>query len=102
MAKLFFLLSGEHPTLPFSELRAILEAEGHEHRVLEKLIQVLRLEANPHSIKSVAYRSAMTRVCGIELSNCKAMVTEIMQRMYSASLEGLIEQVKALSFGCEG
>jgi len=43
VSKLFHLLSGEHPTLPFSELKAILEAEGHEYQVLEKLSQVYEL-----------------------------------------------------------
>ena len=36
MAKLFFLVSGEHETLPFSELKAILEAESFQFEVLEK------------------------------------------------------------------
>ena len=39
MAKLFFLLSGEHESLPVSELKAILETEGYVYKVLEKLDQ---------------------------------------------------------------
>jgi len=92
VAKLFFLLSGEHPTLPFSELKSILEAEGHKHRILEKLTQVLRLEANIDSVKSVKSRSAMTRVCCLELFSCDAVLAEILENMRSASLEGFIEQ----------
>ena len=75
MAKLFFLLSGEHPTLPFSELKSILEVEGHTYRILERLTQVLRVEANVDSVKSVRFRSAMTRVCCLDLFSCDAVLT---------------------------
>lgn len=92
MAKLFFLLSGEHPTLPLSELKAILGAEGYEYRILEKLIQVLRVEADIESVEAIKSRSAMTRVCGIELFNCDASVTSILEKTRSTSLESLIER----------
>jgi len=92
VAKLFFLLSGEHPTLPFSELKSILEAEGHQYRILKRLTQVLRVETNVDSIKSVKFRSAMTRVCCLELFSCDAVLTEILENMRSASLEDFIEQ----------
>jgi len=92
VAKLFFLLSGEHPTLPFSELRSILEAEGHKYQILEKLTQVLCIESNIDSVKSVSSRSAMTRVCCLELFSCNAVLAEILENMRSASLGGFIEQ----------
>jgi len=91
VAKLFFLLSGEHPTLPFSELKSILEAEDHKYRILETLTQVLRVESNVDSIKSVKFRSAMTRVCCLELFSCDAVLAEILENTRSASLEGFIE-----------
>lgn len=90
MAKLFFLLSGEHPTLPSSELKAILEVEGYKYRVSEKLSQVLRIQALPESIKFVALRAAMTRVCCLEIFNCKAAEREILQKACLAPLEDLI------------
>lgn len=92
MTKLFFLLSGEHPTLPFSELKSILEAEGHKYRVLQELTQVLRVETNVDSVKSVVFRSAMTRVCATELFSCNAKVTEIIERMRNTFLDGVIEK----------
>jgi len=97
VAKLFFLLSGEHPTLPFSELKSILEAEGHTYRILKKLTQVLLLEANVDSVESVKFRSAMTRVCCLELFNCEAVLAEILENMHSASLEGFIEQGRSFA-----
>lgn len=91
MAKLFFLLSGEYPTLPSSELTSILEAEDHNYRVLEKLTQVLRVEAEAECIESVVLRSAMTRLCGIEIMNCNALSDEILRETGSAPFEEFIE-----------
>lgn len=94
MAKFFFLLSGENLTLPTSELKAILEAEDHNFRTLEELRQVLRLETSIKSLKSVVFRSAMTRVACLEIFNCNATMTEIVEKTLSTSFERFIE-------GCE-
>jgi tRNA (guanine10-N2)-dimethyltransferase len=92
VSRLFFLLSGEHPTLPFSELKAILEVEGHQYRVLEKLSQVLRLEAPIESVRSLQRRSAMTRVCCLELLCCPAEVKEILRTARSVPFEDFIHE----------
>ncbi|MFB0522993.1 MAG: DNA methyltransferase [Candidatus Bathyarchaeia archaeon] len=92
MAKLFFLLSGEHPTLPLSELRAILEAEGYEYKIQERLPQVLIVKADSESVEAVESRSAMTRVCGLELFNCDATFPSIIDKARATSLEGFIER----------
>jgi tRNA (guanine10-N2)-dimethyltransferase len=72
VAKLFFLLSGEFETLSFSELKAILEAEGYTYLVTEKLDQTARLEADAESVSQVLRRSSYTRVCAMELFTCPA------------------------------
>jgi tRNA (guanine10-N2)-dimethyltransferase len=92
VTKLFFLLSGEHPTLPFSELKAVLIAEGFRYRVTGKLGQVLRLEADIESVKAVVSRTAMTRVCSIEMTSCNAEAKEIYKKVRSASIEGFLEK----------
>ncbi|MEA2089633.1 MAG: DNA methyltransferase [Thermoproteota archaeon] len=91
MATLFFLVSGEHPTLPFSELKAILDAESYEYHVLEKLSQVLRLKANIKCVRVVASRSALTRVCGLELFNCHANFAEIVGKMRCAPFGNILK-----------
>jgi tRNA (guanine10-N2)-dimethyltransferase len=91
VARLFFLLSGENPTLPFSELKSILEAEGHIYTPLEELTQVLCVEADVDSVESVKSRAAMTRVCCLELFSCDAVLAEILENMRTASLDGFIE-----------
>jgi len=92
VTKLFFLLSGEHPTLPFSELKAILEAEGFRHKIAGKLKQVMRIEANVESAKAIVSRAALTRVCNIELAFCDAVAEEIFEKVRSASLEDLLNK----------
>lgn len=67
MARLFFLISGEFETLSFSELKAILEAEGYSYSIREKLDQTVRLNADSESVQQVHRRSAYTRICALEL-----------------------------------
>jgi tRNA (guanine10-N2)-dimethyltransferase len=76
--KLFFLISGEHQTLPVSELEAILKAKNFEYKISEKLIQVLRLEADVKCIEAIRFRSALTRVCCREIFNCEDNLPEIL------------------------
>lgn len=79
MPKLFFLLSGENETLPASEVKAILEAEGYPYNNVELLDQVLRLEASFDSVKVVPIRSAFTRVSALELFVSNANLKDIFQ-----------------------
>lgn len=77
MANLFFLFSGEHETLPVSELKTILEAEGYEYHVSEKLDQTLRVKADLGCVEAVRHRAALTRKCGLELFSCNADMSRI-------------------------
>jgi len=91
VAKLFFLLSGEHETLPIAELKAILEAEGYTFKLLEKLDQVLRLEANLSCVKAIKRKAAFTRMAALELFNCKAETTKIVKAMHSIRLNKVLK-----------
>ncbi len=90
MAKLFFLISGEHQTLPVSEVEAILKAEDIDYRIVEKLTQVLRLEADAKSVEAIRFRSALTRVCCQEIFNCEAKLPEILDNIRSDTLNQFI------------
>jgi tRNA (guanine10-N2)-dimethyltransferase len=83
LEKLFFLISGEHETLPVSEVEAILKAERHSYKITEKLTQVLRFEANTNCVDSIKTRSAMTRICCKEIFHCNATVEEIVDNIRS-------------------
>ena len=90
MAKLFFLVSGENPTLPFAEVKAILEAENFAYSILFKLTQVLVLKSDSRCLESIAHRSSLTRACGIFVTRCKASIKEILSSIKRVSLEDYI------------
>jgi tRNA (guanine10-N2)-dimethyltransferase len=92
VVKLFFLLSGEHESLPLSELKAILEAEGYAYSVVEKLDQIVRIEADLRCIDSITHRSAFTRLCCLELLNCSAEIACILRSAQQAHLKGILKQ----------
>ena len=91
MANLFFLLSGEHETLPTAELKAILEAEGYTYRVLETLDQVLKVEADIKCVKAVKNRAALTRLCGYAIFTCKAEPSEAIKVLRSTNIGEFLE-----------
>jgi len=92
VARLFFLLSGEHKTLPFSELKAILEAEGYQYRILGTLRQIMRLETSVESVETIVRRAALTRVCCAELVCTQSDVSSILQQVSSVPLERWIRK----------
>jgi len=92
VARLFFLLSGEHETLPAAELKAILEAEGYTFKVLEKLDQVLRVEADTKCVEAVKRRAALTRLCALEIFTCEAEPSEAVKALRSKSIGALLKE----------
>jgi tRNA (guanine10-N2)-dimethyltransferase len=78
VTNLFFLVSGENPTLPFSEVSSILEAEGFKYRILEKLTQALRIDADFNCVQPIKIRAALTKACCLEMLTCKATLDEIL------------------------
>jgi len=90
VAKLFFLLSGENETLPAAELKAILETEGYSFKTVEKLDQMVRLEAEANCVEAVKRRAAFTRMCGLELFSCQADENTIMNAIGSANLDSVL------------
>jgi tRNA (guanine10-N2)-dimethyltransferase len=90
VANLFFLLSGEHETLPVSELKAILEAEGCPFKILEKLDQTLRLKAELNCVEILKRRAALTRICGLELFNCRANISAILKAAHFTGLKEVV------------
>jgi tRNA (guanine10-N2)-dimethyltransferase len=97
VAKLFFFLSGEHEDLPVSELKAILEAEGFKYEVLEKLDQVLRIEADPACVEAIRRRSAFTRFCGLELLKSENKETSIVESMQSENMRGVLKDTETFA-----
>jgi len=97
VARLFFLVSGENPSLPFAEIRAILEAEEFPYRVLSKLTQVLIIESTFKCIEFIRHRASLTRACGLLITECKALKGEILDRIKRANLESFIAPSETFS-----
>lgn len=92
MDKLFFLFSGEHETLPISELKALLEAEGYPYHVLESLDQASRIKSDLRCVKKVKHRAALTKKCGLEIFNCKAKTSKIVEHLDSKNLTEFLRE----------
>jgi len=87
---LFFVVSGEHPTLPSSEVKAILEAEGIGCRVRKQSFKLLSLEASVEALQKVDSRSSMCEACGIELFECRGDLKEILSKINETEFSKVI------------
>jgi tRNA (guanine10-N2)-dimethyltransferase len=58
---------------------------------LEKLDQTIRIEADSNCVEAIKRRAAFTRLCGLELFNCEAETSKIMQTAHSTSLKEVLE-----------
>lgn len=92
MANLFFFLSGEHPDLPVSELKAILETEDYPYQITERLDQILRVQADPRCTEALKRRAALTRLAALELFNCDAKLTTIIKILQHTPLEQALKE----------
>jgi tRNA (guanine10-N2)-dimethyltransferase len=81
---LFFLLHGDHPTLPAGEVKAILEAEEAPHRIKEGFPQILRCSLDEAHIPIILRRAYMTRLCAEELFAVEDAPTEILSALDDA------------------
>ena len=90
LRKLFARLSGEHPTLPYAEAKAILEAEFIPFKVLEETPCLLRFEASSRALKALAERAAYCKACGFELFTCQTVEGEILRKMEEVPFERLV------------
>jgi tRNA (guanine10-N2)-dimethyltransferase len=81
LTKLFFTVSGEHKTLPFAEINAILESEDIPYSGINIFTRVLCLTSTMESAYLVAHRSSMTKTCGLELFRCSAERNEIQRHL---------------------
>lgn len=76
MKQVFFLLSGEHSTLPLAELKAIMEAEGIRYKILEHKGQLVRVLIEG-DILFIAERAALLHLGCLELFKTYADLKEI-------------------------
>jgi len=73
IGRAYFFLSGEHRTLPYSELVALSEAEGRYLKVHAKLDQVVIGECDESFFEVLKRRAALIRYAGIMLGVIEAV-----------------------------
>lgn len=72
-------------------MKAILEAEGHDYRLLKKLDQVVRVKADSACVEALQRRSAFVRICAQELLNCKADMPSIVKALRSINIGRILK-----------
>src|SRR5207245_11014185 len=55
-ARFFFILSGEHATLPLAELKAILQAYSIDYRIVGSFYKLIEVEADRAKLELIAGR----------------------------------------------
>jgi tRNA (guanine10-N2)-dimethyltransferase len=96
-SRLFFVLSGEHDSLPAAEVRAILESAGMTFQNVKRSYRLLTLESSPSGLKSVSERSLMYDSCGFELGRCAADEKEIQRFVKDLPLERLTQHATSFA-----
>ncbi len=88
MRSLFFLLSGENPTLPASELEALLQAEGYSYRNLRRSGQLVRVDAAHECVPAVVVRSAYVKEGCLELAKAEGDWKQLIKEIEKTSFDG--------------
>ncbi len=76
----FFIVSGEHESLPRAELLAVLESEGATYGSVRQRGKLVTLKSKPEIFQSVGARALMCEYCGIsigEIFSDLELVTEL-------------------------
>lgn len=94
---LFFVLSGEHESLPAAEIQAILESEGFQPSSAVSNYRLLTLEAPPEALTRVAERSLMYNWCGVRVGECEADESQILSFVKNQPLEELTKGVRSFA-----
>jgi tRNA (guanine10-N2)-dimethyltransferase len=76
--RIFFIVSGEHPSLPFAELKAIIESEQLPVENLKVFQRVLSLQTCLRTARIIAARSSYVQQCCLELCQTPLLQDEIL------------------------
>ncbi len=76
LSRVALLLSGEHPTLPFSEVCAVLRSEGIRHQPVARHDQIFIIDAGEGASEALHARSAYAMEGGRLLTHSPAGIEE--------------------------
>jgi len=95
--RLFFVLSGEHDSLPAAEIKAIIESQGFNYSSAVSSYRLLTLTAPSDALRKVSERSLMYDWCGVRLGECAADEREILNFVKNQPLEELTKGVRSFA-----
>ena len=79
MPELFFVISGEHPTLPLAELTAILTASGAKFDIKLHQFKLVEVDTNVDVSFDAANRAGYTDEAGVHVFTCEPSLDAIGQ-----------------------
>src|SRR6267143_3386114 len=96
-ARFFFILSGEHPTLPLAEVKAILHAYAIKHEIVGSFYKLIEIEADRAKLESIASRGAYVDEMGEELLHTEDNLESIKREVEFANLEPFLTSEDSFS-----
>ena len=97
MTRFFFHVSGEHNTLPYAEVKAILESESLIYENVESFPKLLCLESNASHIPSVSNRASFLKAYGVEIFRCEATDEEMIHHIREEAYDKYISKGQTFS-----
>jgi tRNA (guanine10-N2)-dimethyltransferase len=92
VANIFFVLSGEHPTLPCAELRSVLDAESFTYTILDKMHQVVRLRVDERALPVIDARCGLTRAGCLEIALMEPNLERISRTLRRLSFDSVLRK----------
>ncbi len=102
--RIFLVLSGEHPTLPFGEMKTILTANNIPFRIKNQFFKLVEIEADIDAVRKVAPRGAFIDEVGTEIMHSEPTIPSIDDAVKSSNLTDYLGEtdsfnVRILRFG---
>lgn len=103
-ANVFLVLSGEHPTLPLAEMKAILDANGIRFKITDSFYKLVEIQANIDEVKKIGGRGAFIDEVGTEIVHSGPTIPEIDDAVKSSNLASYLDpeqsfNIRVLRFG---
>jgi tRNA (guanine10-N2)-dimethyltransferase len=100
----FLVLSGEHPTLPLSEMKTILSANHVPFMIKNQFFKLVEIEADIGAVGKLASRGAFIDEVGTEIVHSEPFIPEIDDAVKSSSLTDYLGEkdsfnIRVLRFG---
>jgi tRNA (guanine10-N2)-dimethyltransferase len=86
-----FILSGEHPTLPLAELRAILDAEGYGYKIEAQWNRIVLVRVDPQGARIATRRSGLVNHASVVFFESLSDETQIMEMLQKCNFSGWIQ-----------